>query len=438
MKRFFVFGIVAALISLPLWLRAQDEEPEMSSFIFVNEEPVPLNLNEIRKAIGYPQEAIDQNLEGTVIVRVLVDKEGNYRKHAFVKEVSPLLSSAIEPVISQLKFTPAKVGGEPVMYWMNIPFPFKLVDDQTRQVKEQITKLTDALSGKEATYKTWHERGVLRSRIQEYDDALADFTQSLALNPRKNKKKAEKNTYDYLFYSHYGRATVYFLKNQFAEAITDFSSALDFASSTVWEDTAVKKIIPNVYLERGYTYLQLENYEQALIDFQWVLDNSTDKDQKCSVYELMADAGMAKKDYPALIKIYSGMIECKPDDYLNYFSRGYYKELSDDNEGAIRDFAAVIENTDNINVEMAALNLLAWASMKQKNYEQAANALKQALAINVLNPDSYYYLGKLAELKQDAESVCENYRKALVFGLEGPQKEAAIEVMKNACGGWDE
>ncbi|MEZ4826999.1 MAG: hypothetical protein R3C61_12085 [Bacteroidia bacterium] len=33
-------------------------------------------------------------------------------------------------------------------YWMNIPFPFKLVDDQTRQIKSKITKLTDALSGK--------------------------------------------------------------------------------------------------------------------------------------------------------------------------------------------------------------------------------------------------------------------------------------------------
>lgn len=438
MKRFFVFGIVAAWMFLPLWLCAQDEEPDMAAFIFVNEEPVPTNLNEVRKAIGYPQEAIDQNLEGTVIVRVLVDKAGNYRKHAIVKEVSPLLSAAIEPVLSQLKFTPAKVGDEPVMYWMNIPFPFKLVDDQTKQIQDQITKLTDQLSGKEVTYKTWHERAVLRSRIQLYDDALADFTESLALNPRKNKKKAEKNSYDYLFYSHYGRATVHFMKDQFGEAITDFSSALDFASSTVLKDTAVEKTVPTVYLERGYTYLQMENYDQALIDFQWVLDNSADKDQKCSVYELMADAGMAKKDYPALIKIYSGMIECHPDEYLNYFSRGYYKELSDDNEGAIRDFAAVIENTDNINVEMAALNLLAWASMKQQNYEQAANALKQALAINVLNPDSYYYLGKLAELKNDTPNICENYRKALVFGLEGPQKETAVGVMKELCGGWDE
>ncbi|MDX2246317.1 MAG: TonB family protein [Bacteroidia bacterium] len=438
MKPFFVFVIVALGLFFPVVSFAQEEEPEMNAFIFVNEEPSPLNLNEIRKAIGYPQEAISQNIEGTVILRVLIDKEGNYRKHAVVKEVHPLLVAAVEPVISQLKFSPAKVDANPVMYWMNIPFPFKLVDGETEQLKAQITKLTDELSGKGATYKTWHERGILRSRISEYDDAISDFGQSIQLNPRKNKKKAEKNTYDYLFYSHYGRATVYFVKQQFTEAITDFTTALDFASSMIIEDTAIQKMIPTVYLERGYTYLQMENYDQALVDFQWVLDNSADKDQKCSVYELMADAAVAKDDYPALIKIYSGMIECHPEDYINYFSRGYYKELANDNEGAIRDFSVVVENTNNINVEMAALNLIAWASMKQQNYDQAANALQKALAINILNPDSYFYLGKLSGLQNDTEKMCESFRKALVFGIEGTQKEEAIKVMNESCGGWEE
>ncbi|MEZ4826998.1 MAG: hypothetical protein R3C61_12080 [Bacteroidia bacterium] len=92
------------------------------------------------------------------------------------------------------------------------------------------------------------------------------------------------------------------------------------------EDTAVKNTLPTVYLDRGYTYAQMENYDQAMVDFQWVLDNVDDKDQKCSVYELWQMCPLPKTIIRPR-RTYSGMIECHPDDYLNYFSRGYYKEL---------------------------------------------------------------------------------------------------------------
>ncbi|MEZ4826997.1 MAG: hypothetical protein R3C61_12075 [Bacteroidia bacterium] len=76
--------------------------------------------------------------------------------------------------------------------------------------------------------------------------------------------------------------------------------------------------------------------------------------------------------------------------------------------------------------------------MKQQKYTAAENALKQALAINILNPDSYFYLGKLSAMQENTEVACENFRKSLVFGLEGPLHEEAVKFMNDSCGGWDE
>ncbi len=95
-------------------------------FIDVSEEPVPVNMEEIRKAIGYPQQAIDAGIEGTVMLRILVDKSGNYVKHKVVNTINPILSRACEAQMSKLHFTPAIQGNKPVYFWVNVPFRFNL------------------------------------------------------------------------------------------------------------------------------------------------------------------------------------------------------------------------------------------------------------------------------------------------------------------------
>ncbi|MEL6592497.1 MAG: energy transducer TonB, partial [Bacteroidota bacterium] len=78
--------------------------------------------------IGYPQIARDAGIEGNVVVRVLVDKRGNYDKHKIITQVHPILTKAVEEHISKLQFTPAIQGGKPIKFWVNIPFNFKLLN----------------------------------------------------------------------------------------------------------------------------------------------------------------------------------------------------------------------------------------------------------------------------------------------------------------------
>ncbi|MEL7340987.1 MAG: energy transducer TonB, partial [Bacteroidota bacterium] len=78
--------------------------------------------------IGYPQIARDAGIEGNVVVRVLVDKRGNYDKHKIITQVHPILTKAVEEHIAKLQFTPAIQGGKPIKFWVNIPFNFKLLN----------------------------------------------------------------------------------------------------------------------------------------------------------------------------------------------------------------------------------------------------------------------------------------------------------------------
>lgn len=106
----------------------KDTTPDINKFIFVQEEPKPINMEDIKKAIGYPQIARDAGIEGDVVARVLVDQYGKYLDHKIIKQQHPILAKAVQSKVDRLQFTPAVQGGKPIKFWVNIPFSFKLVN----------------------------------------------------------------------------------------------------------------------------------------------------------------------------------------------------------------------------------------------------------------------------------------------------------------------
>ena len=106
----------------------EQKEPEINAFVFAEEEPQPINMEDIKQLVGYPQMARDASIEGSVVIRVLVDKKGNYSKHKIINHVHPILAKAVEEHVPKLRFTPAIQGGKPIPFWVNIPFSFKLLN----------------------------------------------------------------------------------------------------------------------------------------------------------------------------------------------------------------------------------------------------------------------------------------------------------------------
>ncbi|MFK7970629.1 MAG: energy transducer TonB [Bacteroidia bacterium] len=104
------------------------KEPGLEDFIFASQEPAAINMDDIKELIGYPAVAREANIQGTVIVRILIDEYGEYRRHKVIKKSHPILAQAVEKRIARLKFTPALQGKKAIMFWVNVPFTFALLD----------------------------------------------------------------------------------------------------------------------------------------------------------------------------------------------------------------------------------------------------------------------------------------------------------------------
>jgi protein TonB len=84
--------------------------------------------NYITSNIEYPQQAIDNNIEGTVTVQFAVDENGNVNN---VKTIGNKLGYGLEEeavrVISKMpKWTPGQVKGKNVKTWRTLPITYKL------------------------------------------------------------------------------------------------------------------------------------------------------------------------------------------------------------------------------------------------------------------------------------------------------------------------
>jgi len=100
--------------------------PEPDEWVAVEEMPV---LQDI-PAPEYPVIARQAGIDGTVLVRTLVGKDGAVRE-AFVVSGRRYLDEPALAAVRHARFTPAQQGGRPVAVWVQVPMRFTLDSSQT-------------------------------------------------------------------------------------------------------------------------------------------------------------------------------------------------------------------------------------------------------------------------------------------------------------------
>lgn len=80
----------------------------------------------LNKNLHYPQEAIDQEIQGTVVVQFIVDKEGNVSDVEAISGPNELRDEAIRVIKKSGKWTPAIQNGRQVKSYKKQPIVFKL------------------------------------------------------------------------------------------------------------------------------------------------------------------------------------------------------------------------------------------------------------------------------------------------------------------------
>jgi protein TonB len=74
----------------------------------------------------YPEMARMSQIEGTVIVKVLVGPDGSVKDAQIIQGVHPMLNKAALAAARKAKFSPGKQRDIPVKAWMAIPYNFTL------------------------------------------------------------------------------------------------------------------------------------------------------------------------------------------------------------------------------------------------------------------------------------------------------------------------
>ncbi len=100
--------------------------PGINEVINVNEFPtIVTRVNPV-----YPEDAKRKGIEGTVLIKVLVSKDGTVKQAVATegKDRNESLEQAAIDAVKQFTFTPALIKKQPVEIWVSIPFKFKLAE----------------------------------------------------------------------------------------------------------------------------------------------------------------------------------------------------------------------------------------------------------------------------------------------------------------------
>lgn len=105
------------------------EAADTTVFTYVEQMPsTSYNLGQyLAQNIKYPNKARKENVEGRVVIRFVVDEEGNVVNPKVTKGVSPEIDmEALRVVAKMPKWIPGMQNGDPVKVYYNLPIAFTL------------------------------------------------------------------------------------------------------------------------------------------------------------------------------------------------------------------------------------------------------------------------------------------------------------------------
>jgi|WetSurMetagenome_2_1015567.scaffolds.fasta_scaffold18184_3 periplasmic protein TonB len=97
-------------------------DPSPDIFQPIEKEPIPV----FTIAPQYPDVPLRAGLEGNVVLKVLLTKEGKVKKAILVQSDDNLFVQPAIDAALKWAFTPAVMNGKPVAVWVSIPFRFRL------------------------------------------------------------------------------------------------------------------------------------------------------------------------------------------------------------------------------------------------------------------------------------------------------------------------
>lgn len=254
-----------------------------------------------------------------------------------------------------------------------------------------IADYTQALRFNDKNADVYVCRGICHSKKGDIDRALDDFNQALKLNPKNPE-----------IYGNRGNAFI--AENNLDKALADYSRAVELSPGE-----------PKWHNNRGIVYYRKKEYEKAISDYNRALE----LDPKfANAYYHRGLAFSDKNEYDKALSDFNKAIEFNPDEGLSYSKRGYiYLEIKNDPDKALADLNKAVELIPNY-VEARFDRGKAYFS--KKDFNKAIEDFNLAIELNPNYFDPYYYRGASRMEKREYEKAITDFTKAIELTKQDP------------------
>ena len=185
------------------------------------------------------------------------------------------------------------------------------MDDNDRAISD----LTEAIRINPNFSDAYFDRGDIWSDEGEFERAISDYNDAIRIYPT-----------DVAFNN---RGYAFLQKDLYAEAIRDFTSAIDIDPEYTF-----------AYINRGISFKEKKDYDKAIQDFSKAIDINPNLH---SAFYNRADAWRKKLDFDRAIADYSEAIRLCPEDETFHFFRGGAWHSLEEYDRAIDDFTNAIK-----------------------------------------------------------------------------------------------
>lgn len=230
--------------------------------------------------------------------------------------------------------------------------------------------------------------------------------------------------------------------------LSKLDSAMDHYNTAI----ALSGTDPNFYINRGLLHEELNNRDDAKIDYESALaidqGNSlatynllrlSDDSQSIDLYTSLIDTnpefdepyaqrGLAKyniRDFRGALNDYNKAIEINNKDHENFLNRGMIKEKLRDFGGAYNDYDKAIKlSPEYAKAYLNRGNVLT----KERYFKQAISDYDKAIAIDPSNAMTFYNRGVARYSAKDRAGACKDVKWALNLGM-----PTATKAVINMC-----
>lgn len=284
-------------------------------------------------------------------------------------------------------------GNYRAQYWLGVSY---LSAGNSQQAIRRFTRATEINS---RYWIGYFSRGIVRQQQKAYEDAIADYQQTIKLRPE--------------FVSAYiNRGFARKEQGQLKQARSDFNKALSLQPKS-----------PVALNNRGITKLAQGHIKSAIDDFHKTLELYPD------FAEAYVHLGMArqKQNRPdKALQNYNKALEADPKLAKAYYNRGQVHRSQDNIDQALSDFTKTLE--------LDPKNARAYVSrgiirQEEGDLEAAIDDYSQAIQYDPSYPGAYYNRGNVRYKQGDTEGAKQDFRKALQVA---PEDWPPRDRLKNA------